>query len=80
MGVLDGIKAISAQLGLGFGLSLAKLIWLGSVSFDILYQYECLKYCCTFERFLWNEIFVKTILTFWLIIYFQRIFMYLAQN
>ena len=23
-GVLDGIKAISAQLGLGFGLSLAK--------------------------------------------------------
>ena len=25
MGVLDGIKAISAQLGLGFGLSLAIL-------------------------------------------------------
>ena len=24
VGVLDGIKAISAQLGLGFGLSLAK--------------------------------------------------------
>ena len=28
-GVLDGVKAISAQLGLGFGLSLAILTFIG---------------------------------------------------
>ena len=31
------------------------LIWLGSVSFDKLYQNACLEYWGTFERFLWDE-------------------------
>ena len=50
---------------------LRSLIWLGSVSFDKLYQNACLEYWSTFERFLWDEISKKTILSFWLIIYFQ---------
>ena len=33
------------------------LIWLGSVSFDKLYQNACLEYWSTFERFFWDEIF-----------------------